>query len=286
MRAKGLETSDRGLHRAMAQQVIQVLKIHSARGVIVTVGKPVACAHLGSYPRPASCLIYARQKNGLWDRQSSPLRSRQPFAWSAKPIHYVQPRCLDTVALGCRPTFAGGVERGTALTQRLLAFARRQELRPQAVDACALVDEMRELLERAVGPGVRIAFHVPSALPWVCADSNQLELAILNLAVNARDAMPSGGRLTIGLGLDEAGGKLHPTAPARIFIAVEDTGVGMDEATLARATQPFFTTKGPGKGTGLGLSMVYGLAAQWRRAKNRERARQRHARFDFSAASR
>lgn len=155
-----------------------------------------------------------------------------------------------------------GVERGTALTQRLLAFARRQELRPQIVDACALVHQMRELLERAVGPGVRIALDVPPALPAICVDSNQLELAILNLAVNARDAMPSGGCLTIRLGLDDGGEKHLPTGQRRIFVGVEDTGVGMDQATLARATQPFFTTKGPGKGTGLGLSMVYGLAAQ------------------------
>lgn len=160
-----------------------------------------------------------------------------------------------------------GAERGAALTQRLLAFARRQELRPQTVDLAGLVQGMLDLLERALGPGVPVQVSIPEELPAVQVDANQLELAILNLAVNARDAMPLGGSLFISARLQD-----HTNAPLEmpallppgdyVCIEVADSGIGMDEATLARASEPFFTTKGPGKGTGLGLSMVHGLAAQ------------------------
>ena len=158
-----------------------------------------------------------------------------------------------------------GAQRGAALTQRLLAFSRRQELKPESVDLAALVSGMEELLKRALGLGIELKCQFPSALPPVLADANQLELALLNIALNARDAMPNGGRLTIGAApetVSGAGGdgKLQPGDYLRISIS--DTGSGMDEATLAKATDPFFTTKGPGKGTGLGLSMVHGLAAQ------------------------
>jgi signal transduction histidine kinase/ActR/RegA family two-component response regulator len=160
-----------------------------------------------------------------------------------------------------------GAERGAALTQRLLAFARRQELKPEAVDVAGLVAGMQDLLERALGPGVVIDTKVPDDLAPVRVDSNQLELALLNLAVNARDAMPLGGSVTIVAGQEivtssagDAPKGLNPGGYLRI--SVIDTGTGMDEATLAKATEPFFTTKGPGKGTGLGLSMVHGLAAQ------------------------
>jgi PAS domain S-box-containing protein len=147
-----------------------------------------------------------------------------------------------------------GAERGAALTQRMLAFARRQDLDPQAVDVSALVRGMADLLQRSIGPMVRIETHFPLRLPPALVDANQLELALLNLAVNARDAMPEGGTITIA-GREEGSGRF-------IRLSVTDTGEGMDETTLARATEPFFTTKGTGKGTGLGLSMVHGLAEQ------------------------
>ncbi|MDB5590109.1 MAG: multi-sensor hybrid histidine kinase [Enterovirga sp.] len=160
-----------------------------------------------------------------------------------------------------------GAERGAALTQRLLAFARRQELKPESIDVGGLVSGMEDLLTRAIGPGISLSKDLPADLPLVRADGNQLELAILNLAVNARDAMPSGGALSV-VGREHRTLPNDPATPrelpasAYVRLEVSDTGIGMDEATLARATEPFFTTKGPGKGTGLGLSMVQGLAAQ------------------------
>nr|WP_209987851.1 response regulator [Azospirillum picis] len=155
-----------------------------------------------------------------------------------------------------------GARRGATLTQRLLAFARRQDLQPQAVDLCGLLEGMRTLLERSAGPRVVVRIEGPDALPPALIDPNQLELAILNLAINARDAMPDGGTLTVSL--DEApapaGSALPPGVHPRI--RVRDTGTGMDALTLTRAIEPFFSTKGIGKGTGLGLSMVHGLAVQ------------------------
>lgn len=158
-----------------------------------------------------------------------------------------------------------GAERGAALTQRLLAFARRQELRPVAIDLADLIDGMRGLLERSLGPSTRIAVSVPATLPAVRADSNQLEMALLNLALNARDAMAGGGVVRIEASEAAARGEIRPgeLGDGRfVRLAVVDDGCGMDPATLARATEPFFTTKGPGRGSGLGLSMVHGLAAQ------------------------
>ncbi|MFV3131086.1 response regulator [Niveispirillum sp. KHB5.9] len=153
-------------------------------------------------------------------------------------------------------------ERGSALTQRLLAFARRQELKPEAVDVSRLVGGIEDLLQRALGQSVRIAKSLPNDLPPVCVDANQLELALLNLAVNARDAMPVGGVLGVAAKTEEMEAKDGLRPGAYVRITVSDSGIGMDADTLARATEPFFTTKGPGKGTGLGLSMVHGLAAQ------------------------
>lgn len=152
-------------------------------------------------------------------------------------------------------------ERGSALTQRLLAFARRQDLKPQAIDFARLFDDVKDLLGKAVGPRISFETKIPAGLPPVLIDRNQLELALLNLFVNARDAMEDGGSVTIEAAADE-----DPPATLKggrfLRISVVDTGEGMDEATLARAAEPFFTTKGIGKGTGLGLSMVHGLAAQ------------------------
>lgn len=153
-------------------------------------------------------------------------------------------------------------ERGATLTQRLLAFARRQDLKPQPVDLRALLLGVEALLRRSAGPLVTLEPDAPEGLPPALVDPHALELALVNLAVNARDAMPEGGRLVVRLGLVEGAG-VGRLAPGRwLTVAVSDTGAGMDEATLARAVEPFFTTKAPGQGTGLGLSMVHGLAAQ------------------------
>ena len=157
-----------------------------------------------------------------------------------------------------------GAERGAALTRRLLAFARRQELKPEVVDVRELISGIEELLRRAVGPAILIRNEIPGDLSPISIDSNQLELALLNLAVNARDAMQAGGVLTITGERRRVREKevLHLSAGTYVLLRVIDTGEGMDTDTLAKATEPFFTTKGVGKGTGLGLSMVHGLAAQ------------------------
>lgn len=154
-------------------------------------------------------------------------------------------------------------ERGTSLTQRLLAFARRQELRPKAVNLIALVDSMEDLLGRAVGSSIVVINDLPPILPPILVDANQLELALLNLCVNARDAMNGGGTISITASRTDSSNAPVELAPGEyIEIVVADTGHGMDSETAERAAEPFFTTKGVGKGTGLGLSMVHGLAAQ------------------------
>ena len=155
-----------------------------------------------------------------------------------------------------------GAERGATLTTRLLAFARRQELKVEFVALQRLIPEMLDFLRHSVGPNIVI--HVEIS-PEVCAievDANQLELALINLAVNARDAMPQGGSLTIACHNEENGKRIGLPRDPFVCITVTDTGEGMSEATLARAQEPFFTTKGVGKGTGLGLSMVHGFTAQ------------------------
>jgi len=155
-----------------------------------------------------------------------------------------------------------GATRGAALTQRMLSFARRQDLKPAPVDLPSLVRGMSELLSHAIGPAIRVETHFPLELARVMADKSQLELAILNLCINARDAMPDGGTITIGA--REELGRADEGLPQDHYVClwVADTGTGMDAETLKRAGEPFFTTKGLGRGTGLGLSMVYGLAAQ------------------------
>ena len=155
-------------------------------------------------------------------------------------------------------------ERGATLTQRMLAFARKQELRLQSVDCIGLVQGMAELLRTTLGTAARIETHFPLALPTAHADPAQLELALLNLAVNARDAMPEGGRIVIdGAEVAIAPDERTDLAAGRyVRLSVIDDGEGMDAATIERAREPFFTTKGIGKGTGLGLSMVHGFAQQ------------------------
>ena len=157
-----------------------------------------------------------------------------------------------------------GARRGATLTQRLLAFARKQELKAQATDIRSLVEDMMGLIDRSVGPMVRVEIQAESAVPAVDIDPNQLEMALLNLAVNARDAMVSGGVLMIGLReqVVEIDDQLGINPGRYVVLSVRDTGEGMDSETLAKAVEPFFSTKGVGKGTGLGLSMVFGLAQQ------------------------
>jgi len=155
-----------------------------------------------------------------------------------------------------------GAQRGASLTQRLLAFARRQALEPRPVDMAELVRGMHDLLRRSIGPAVHMQLDLPAGLPPARADANQIELALLNLAVNARDAMPDGGTLTVALDLDTTDATQDLAAGRYIRLIVEDSGHGMDGDTLKRAIEPFFSTKEVGKGTGLGLSMIHGLALQ------------------------
>lgn len=155
-----------------------------------------------------------------------------------------------------------GAERGATLTARLLAFARRQELKVEVVALQRLIPDMLDFLRHSVGPNVAIQVEIS---PDVCAvevDANQLELALINLAVNARDAMPEGGSLKIACHNEKHGKMVGLPRDPFVCIKLTDTGEGMSEATLARAQEPFFTTKGIGKGTGLGLSMVHGFTAQ------------------------
>ena len=160
-------------------------------------------------------------------------------------------------------------ERGAGLTRQLLAFSRRQPLQPRRVAVNDLVRGMSDLLARTLGQSVAIETQTQAGIWDVLADANQLENALLNLAINARDAMPEGGRLRIATGTAEVaaapGGSPAETRPEPgqyVTIAVSDTGSGMSEDTLARAFEPFFTTKSADKGTGLGLSQVYGFIRQ------------------------
>lgn len=161
-----------------------------------------------------------------------------------------------------------GAHRAVTLTSRLLAFSRQQPLAPQSLDANKLVAGICDLLRRTLGEEVALETVLAGGLWHTFADSNQLENAVLNLAVNARDAMPNGGKLTIETAncyLDEAyvGEITEPVMRGQyVMIAVSDSGSGMDKATREKAFEPFFTTKEVGKGTGLGLSQVYGFVRQ------------------------
>ncbi len=153
-----------------------------------------------------------------------------------------------------------GARRGSALTQRMLAFARRQELKLAPLDVREVVQQMTHLLQSSLGPSVRVETDIPPELPNAIADPTQFELALLNLAINGRDAMPKGGTITISAAKRAEVPGLK--AGDYLCVRVTDTGIGMNEETLKRATEPFFTTKGVGKGTGLGLPMVHGMAEQ------------------------
>jgi PAS domain S-box-containing protein len=169
-----------------------------------------------------------------------------------------------------RPVAEGtlkAAERGAALTSRLLAFSRRQLLEPQSTDVNKLVTGVEELVQRTVGDHVDVTLVLAADVWAATVDRGQLETAIVNLAANARDAMPDGGRLTLETAnaeLDDSYAALHPdVAPGQyVMVAVGDTGTGMSAEVAARAFEPFFTTKEVGRGTGLGLSMVYGFAKQ------------------------
>jgi signal transduction histidine kinase len=158
---------------------------------------------------------------------------------------------------------------GADLTRRLLAFARRQPLRPARIEVNKLIEEITKLLRRTLGEQVEVEVELAldPATPMVLADPSQLETAVANLANNARDAMPRGGRLTITTGVryldeDYAADHIEVTPGAYVLIEVSDNGTGMAPETLERVFEPFFTTKEPGKGTGLGLSMVFGFMKQ------------------------
>ena len=164
-------------------------------------------------------------------------------------------------------TVLGAAERGGAITYRLLAFARRGELRAERIDPAGLLDGLRDILAQTLGSPITV--HIKNdatRLPTVMADRGQLETVLVNLATNARDAMPGGGTLTFAaVAEDVPAGQLHPAClePGQyVRVSVTDTGTGMDRATLARAMEPFFTTKPQDKGTGLGLPMAKGFAEQ------------------------
>jgi signal transduction histidine kinase/ActR/RegA family two-component response regulator len=154
-------------------------------------------------------------------------------------------------------------ERGTALTQRLLSFSRQRDLALRSVDANDCIREMQDLILRSIGEGIMVEQNLAGDLWPAHVDPDQLELAVLNLCINARDAMPGGGRITLATRNVTAGGEGTDLARGDyVVVSVGDTGTGIPPEVLARVFEPFFTTKPVGKGTGLGLSMVYGLAQQ------------------------
>jgi PAS domain S-box-containing protein len=179
-------------------------------------------------------------------------------------LELLRKQVRDEKQLGLIDNALRGATRGITLTQRMLAFARKQDLLLAPVNLYDLVGGMSDLLSRSLGPGIELETSFPANLKPVFADANQVELAILNLAVNARDAMPEGGKITVSARnetvAEGSDGSLKPGNYVRI--AVADRGVGMDPQTLGKALEPFFTTKGVGKGTGLGLPMVLGTAEQ------------------------
>jgi CheY-like chemotaxis protein len=160
----------------------------------------------------------------------------------------------------------GAVRRAAALTHRLLAFSRRQTLDPRPTDVNALVNGMTDLIQRTVGPGIMLEAVGVAGLWPALVDAGQLENALLNLCINARDAMPNGGRITIETAnkwIDGSAARTHDMPEGQyLSLCVTDTGTGMTSDVIAKAFDPFFTTKPIGMGTGLGLSMIYGFAKQ------------------------
>jgi two-component system, cell cycle sensor histidine kinase and response regulator CckA len=158
-------------------------------------------------------------------------------------------------------------KRAATLTRQLLAFSRQQVLEPRQLNINSIVNEMRQLLHRLIGEGIELEMRLADDIGQVHADSGQMEQVIMNLAVNARDAMPNGGTLIIQtsnivVGDADMQAQLGIGRGRYIMLAISDTGMGMDAQTRARMFEPFFTTKAPGKGTGLGLATVHGIVAQ------------------------
>jgi signal transduction histidine kinase/ActR/RegA family two-component response regulator len=172
-----------------------------------------------------------------------------------------RPEQADRVRLWAERGFEAA-ERGAKLTAQLLAFSRSQKLELRPTEPAQVVSGMRDLLETTMGAKIELRLDLRSEGELVLADPTQLELAILNMAINARDAMPNGGRLTISIELLEVAGDPELPDGPYVAVAVQDTGVGMPADVRARAFDPFFTTKGTGRGTGLGLAQVYGIAKQ------------------------
>lgn len=175
------------------------------------------------------------------------LRKRMPHDPALSPL-------VDNAMLGA--------QRGAALTQRMLAFSRRQELQVERIDVSDLLRGMTDMVSRSLGAVAVLETEFPESLPAIVTDPNQLEAAVLNLVVNARDAMPDGGCIRVRASEEILSEEGNLPVGHYVRVAVTDDGDGMDEETLKQAVTPFFTTKGIGKGTGLGLSMVQGLAAQ------------------------
>ena len=170
----------------------------------------------------------------------------------------------DEKVLNIAARAKSAVGRGAKLTGQLLSFARNQSLLPRLTDVNALLDGMRELVAVSVGPSIQVEMALSDCPAWAVLDANQLEMAVLNLAVNARDAMPAGGTLTVSTRTTDGGNIANSQLPAGeyVSVAVGDTGVGIAQHLLTKVFDPFFTTKPVGSGTGLGLSQVYGFARQ------------------------
>jgi PAS domain S-box-containing protein len=170
----------------------------------------------------------------------------------------------DERLLALVETATRGAQRGASLTQRMMAFARQQELKTEAVDVGALLSGLQGLMQQTVGSHVFLKLTLAGSLPRITTDPSQFETSVLNLVANARDAMPAGGAIEVSAGVEmpQPGRLPGLAAVPYVCVRVVDTGEGMDEATLSRVAEPFFTTKGVGKGTGLGLAMVDGLVAQ------------------------
>ncbi len=180
-------------------------------------------------------------------------------------LELVESRLTDERLLRMIRAAARSAERGAELNAQMLAFSRRQHLAPQPVDLAALIEDMRDLLQRTLGGTIAVATDIAPEIWRALVDPTQIELVILNLAINARDAMPAGGTVRIiarNMKASELPKGLTLTAGDYVCVSVADNGLGMSEAVLARACEPFFTTKPPGKGSGLGLSQVYGVARQ------------------------
>ena len=180
-------------------------------------------------------------------------------AWNAEGISGEVTGCLDQISAAS--------ERAANLTRQLLAFSRKQMMRSQPVDLDAVISNLSKMLERIIGEDIALRCHHPSALPPVKADIGMLEQVLVNLVVNARDAMQGGGQLQIAteqVTFEAGPDPAHPEARPGVFVCmtVTDTGTGISPENLPRIFEPFFTTKGVGKGTGLGLATVYGIVKQ------------------------